>query len=72
MDNNIYQIGIQSDPYTDYATRIIIAPNKEKALKMWRRITDKHHFKYFDDTDHIHIKDLGPGPVSKVFNVTTG
>jgi hypothetical protein len=70
--NNIYQIGIQPDSYTDYATRIIIAPDEDTALAMWRFATDKHHFRYLEDANHIHIKDLGPGPVSKVFEVTTG
>ena len=78
--NNIYQIGIQPDPYTDFATRIIIASDEDTALAMWRRATDKHYLRYLKNDDlcpgvspsRIHIKDLGPGPVSKVFEVTTG
>jgi len=78
--NNIYLIGIRPDPYTDYATRIIIAPDEDTALAMWRRATEKRYFKFLENDDlcpgvspsRIHIEDLGPGPVSKVFSVTTG
>ena len=69
---NIYLIGIFTDPYTDEATRIIIAPDEDTALAMWRRATGEHHFRYLEDEDHICITNLGAGPVSKVFSVTTG
>ena len=71
-ENNIYLIGIRPDPYTDYGTRVIIAPDADTALAMWRRVTNKHHFRYLEDADHIQIQVLGKGPVSKVFEVTTG
>ena len=78
--NNIYLIGIQPDPYTDYGTRIIIAPDEDTALAMWRGVTENRYLRFLKNDDlcpgvspsRIHIKDLGPGPVSKVFEVTTG
>ena len=72
-ENNIYLIGIRPDPYSDYGTRVIIAPDADTAVAMWRRVTDMDEFKYIENCAHyIQIQVLGKGPISKVFEVTTG